>query len=442
MKAHVLFPSYALSLSAGNEASLAARKAMSFAHELKSHCSCRISAVSLGSDFGGGIVPSALASCASEGIYLLCLECFASASGNNCSGHQMPHYFLNDFSLQAELLLMVKLIGRLGKADILISAYPPDFTKALAEKINLPVVMRKDFEICGGTILSKDGGHAQEISLPAVLCAASSALADKRSDAEESFFKNFSGLMGIKDLKAAYSKPFYMWSAEDIGINLNSFLNGHLSNSSETMDSGLAINKPLSEINLSASQKGCIAEALPPEKTAEIIYDILKSLSPKEIILGGGRGLNSEGFELLKALAGRIGCRMAATRPAAEMFMLPEGSVAGASGRPMRADLYAAFGISGAPLHICGIRSRRIIAVNTDSEASIFGISARGFACDANAVINFLIAKFANNSVKEETSISGSFGMGSKDIAGGNSSFSNCMANENNRNNYANGDMS
>jgi electron transfer flavoprotein alpha subunit len=64
----------------------------------------------------------------------------------------------------------------------------------------------------------------------------------------------------------------------------------------------------------------------------------------------------------------------------------------GQSGTTVSPRLYLAFGISGAVQHIVGMRaSDVIIAVNKDSNASIFNVATYGIVGDAHEILPKLI---------------------------------------------------
>ena len=120
--------------------------------------------------------------------------------------------------------------------------------------------------------------------------------------------------------------------------------------------------------------------------------EINNDLANAKIILSGGMGLkNKEGFAKLENLANIMGAKIGASRLAVEAgFASPDVQI-GQTGQSVAADLYIAFGISGAIQHLCGIKNcKKIIAVNNDKNAPIFNHCDIGIVDDAALVIEQL----------------------------------------------------
>lgn len=120
--------------------------------------------------------------------------------------------------------------------------------------------------------------------------------------------------------------------------------------------------------------------------------EINNDLANAKIILSGGMGLkNKEGFAKLENLANIMGAQIGASRLAVEAgFASPDVQI-GQTGQSVAADLYIAFGISGAIQHLCGIKNcKKIIAVNNDKNAPIFNHCDIGIVDDAALVIEQL----------------------------------------------------
>ena len=156
-----------------------------------------------------------------------------------------------------------------------------------------------------------------------------------------------------------------------------------------------SVNKPV---------KGKITEVpYVPEKIDDIIKIIEQhrkenkvNLKAAPIIVSGGYGLGSkENFELVKELAHTIGGEVAGTRAAVDAgFISPDRQV-GQTGVTVRPKLYIACGISGAIQHRAGMQeSNKIIAINNDPDAPIFGVAHYGIVGDAVQIIPMFINVF------------------------------------------------
>ena len=121
------------------------------------------------------------------------------------------------------------------------------------------------------------------------------------------------------------------------------------------------------------------------------------SLEDAELIIAGGRGLKTkENFQLLVQLAGRLGGRVACTRPCVDVGWAPPTQQVGQTGVSVRPALYLAFGISGAIQHITGLaKAKHIFAVNTDPGAHIFNMCSYGAVADAAGVARQMLHETA-----------------------------------------------
>jgi electron transfer flavoprotein alpha subunit len=112
-------------------------------------------------------------------------------------------------------------------------------------------------------------------------------------------------------------------------------------------------------------------------------------LDEADIIVAGGKGLGAgRNFELVQDLAYALGGKVAASRAAVTAGWIPYEHQVGQTGVTVRPRLYFAIGISGAIQHIVGIMNADlIIAVNKDSEASIFKMSDFGIVGDLFKIV-------------------------------------------------------
>lgn len=120
------------------------------------------------------------------------------------------------------------------------------------------------------------------------------------------------------------------------------------------------------------------------------------NLKAAPIIVAGGYGLGTKAnFKLVEELAHTLGGEVAGSRAAVDAgFVTPDRQV-GQTGVTVRPKLYIAVGISGAIQHRAGMQeSNKIIAINSDPEAPIFGVAHYGIVGDATDVIPRFIKVF------------------------------------------------
>jgi electron transfer flavoprotein alpha subunit len=117
------------------------------------------------------------------------------------------------------------------------------------------------------------------------------------------------------------------------------------------------------------------------------------TLSQAKIIVAGGSGLKSrENFTKLFELAEIIGGSVGATRAAIAQGWVDEEYMIGQSGNFVEPRLYLAFGISGAPQHMCAVKKPELlVVVNRDQQAPIFQRADYGYVGDCLAVLDFLL---------------------------------------------------
>jgi electron transfer flavoprotein alpha subunit len=97
------------------------------------------------------------------------------------------------------------------------------------------------------------------------------------------------------------------------------------------------------------------------------------SLATAPIVIGGGRGVGSaEGFEVLEALAARLGGVVGCSRAVTNNGWRPHSDQVGQTGTRIAPQLYIACGISGAIQHWVGAKAaKKILAINTDPAANM-----------------------------------------------------------------------
>ena len=123
------------------------------------------------------------------------------------------------------------------------------------------------------------------------------------------------------------------------------------------------------------------------------------NLKGANVIVSGGGGVGSkETFELVRQLADVLGAEVGASRVAVGAGYIERPHQVGQTGTTVRPNVYIACGISGAVQHRAGMQeSGKIIAINTDPTAPIFGIAHYGIVGDLTDVIPKLIKAYKNS---------------------------------------------
>lgn len=125
------------------------------------------------------------------------------------------------------------------------------------------------------------------------------------------------------------------------------------------------------------------------ERTA--LADQSVALESARIVIGGGRGLDPDGFAQLERIAAALGAAVSASLPAVDLGLAPVARQVGQSGKFVNPAIYFAAGLSGTPQHFAGVGARaRIIAVNPDGDAPIFGFAEAGAVADARQLLPLL----------------------------------------------------
>lgn len=118
-------------------------------------------------------------------------------------------------------------------------------------------------------------------------------------------------------------------------------------------------------------------------------------ITAAELLVSVGRGIGSaDNVEILQELADALAVPLSASRPVIDAGWLPKTRQVGKSGLKVKPKVYLAFGISGAPEHLEGMRNADlIIACNTDPKAPIFDVAHIGTTADLFDLVPALVDK-------------------------------------------------
>lgn len=117
------------------------------------------------------------------------------------------------------------------------------------------------------------------------------------------------------------------------------------------------------------------------------------NIADAEVIVCVGNGLKgADALPRYRALAEKLGGKLACSRPVFDRGILPYKLVVGQSGAVVKPKVYIAFGVSGAINHVTGFSdSDLVIAVNSDPDAPIFNYCDYGFVGDMDEVCDNLL---------------------------------------------------
>lgn len=148
---------------------------------------------------------------------------------------------------------------------------------------------------------------------------------------------------------------------------------------------------------ISLGQPGSVA----PDRSARPGQAIALGSAP--VVLAGGRGLDVSGFQALGQAAALIGGAVAASLPAIDLGLAPVSQQVGQSGKFVTPRLYLAAGLSGTPQHLAGIGSAtRLVAINSDPDAAIFGFAEAGIVADASVLLPLLVGTLEKKLAEEK----------------------------------------
>ena len=143
-----------------------------------------------------------------------------------------------------------------------------------------------------------------------------------------------------------------------------------------------------------------ISEGAIRVKSLQTVEQEVVELDKANVVISGGRGIEEkDDFGMLEALAAAmskthgnvmIGC----SRPGVDKCWMSSDRQVGLTGTIIAPDTYIAIGISGAIQHLVGmIRSKKIVAINTDPGCNMFKVADYGVVGDYRDVIPALVKK-------------------------------------------------
>ena len=132
---------------------------------------------------------------------------------------------------------------------------------------------------------------------------------------------------------------------------------------------------------------------LPVQVVGKVSRPRRVNLKAARVIVTGGAGVGSrENFQLIHDLANALGGAVGASRAAVDLGYVEHDHQVGQTGTTVRPALYIACGVSGAVQHRAGMQeSAKILAINSDRDAPIFGVAHYGIVGDLNEVIPMLL---------------------------------------------------
>jgi electron transfer flavoprotein alpha subunit len=149
-----------------------------------------------------------------------------------------------------------------------------------------------------------------------------------------------------------------------------------------------------------------VTDVAPPAGLDQLRMSLVQVTEPQsgdvdittaDLLVSVGRGIESQdNVELVQDLGDALGVPLSASRPVVDAGWLPKTRQVGKSGLKVKPKAYLAFGISGAPEHLEGMRDADlIIACNTDPGAPIFDVAHYGTTVDLFDLVPALTEKLS-----------------------------------------------
>jgi electron transfer flavoprotein alpha subunit len=119
------------------------------------------------------------------------------------------------------------------------------------------------------------------------------------------------------------------------------------------------------------------------------------SLAEAKVVVTGGRGVGSaDGFAVIEDLADLLGGAVGCSRAVTMAGWRSHNDQVGQTGNKIAPEIYIPCGVSGATQHIAGCKgAKRILAVNTDRDASIMSVADYAVIGDLHEVVPAIAAE-------------------------------------------------
>ena len=181
---------------------------------------------------------------------------------------------------------------------------------------------------------------------------------------------------------------------------LNAKLNAEMSTSSELFILSFQ-SATFSDNDLKLGS--CEVESFQVELNLDIVRSITEDpfqdeqgdvdLENADVLISVGRGIEkAENVPLAFELAKKMGAEVSASRPVVDSGWIENYRQVGSSGSNVAPKLYFSLGISGAIQHVVGMKgSKKIMAINKDSDAPIFEIADYAIVGDVLEIVPKLI---------------------------------------------------
>ncbi|SPF39800.1 electron transfer flavoprotein, alpha subunit [Syntrophobacter sp. SbD1] len=144
-----------------------------------------------------------------------------------------------------------------------------------------------------------------------------------------------------------------------------------------------------------------IDESILRVKSIKTVPEQVVELDKANVVISGGRGIvDKDDFQMLTDLAAAISkalgnvVMIGCSRPVVDKCWMTSDRQVGLTGTIIAPDAYVAVGISGAIQHLVGmIRSKKIVAINTDPSCNMFKVADYGVVADYKDLIPALLKK-------------------------------------------------